>query len=46
MPIGAVVTRDEIPSSQNAKLKSLLETGLKLFQGHERHAEHVAAGLK
>jgi putative membrane protein len=35
-----------IPSAQNAELKSLLETGLKIFQGHEMHAEHVAAGLK
>ncbi|WP_027998350.1 DUF4142 domain-containing protein [Sinorhizobium arboris] len=35
-----------IPSAQNAELKSLLETGLKLFQGHEQHAEHVAAELK
>lgn len=35
-----------IPSAQNAELKSLLETGLKLFQGHQQHAEHVAAGLK
>ncbi|WP_313193806.1 DUF4142 domain-containing protein [Shinella zoogloeoides] len=35
-----------IPSAQNAELKSLLETGLKLFQGHEQHAEHVAADLK
>jgi putative membrane protein len=35
-----------IPSAQNAELKSLLETGLKIFQGHEQHAEHVAAELK
>jgi putative membrane protein len=35
-----------IPSSHNAELKSLLETGLKIFQGHEQHAEHVAAELK
>ena len=35
-----------IPSSSNAELKSLLQTGLKLFQGHEQHAEHVAADLK
>jgi putative membrane protein len=35
-----------IPSAQNAELKGLLETGLKLFQGHQAHAEHVAAGLK
>ena len=35
-----------IPSAQNAELKSLLETGLKVFQGHEQHAEHVAAEFK
>jgi putative membrane protein len=32
-----------IPSADNAELKSLLQTGLKIFQGHEQHAEHVAA---
>jgi putative membrane protein len=35
-----------IPSASNAELKSLLQTGLKIFQGHEQHAEHVAAMLK
>ncbi|PSJ56618.1 DUF4142 domain-containing protein [Pseudaminobacter soli (ex Li et al. 2025)] len=35
-----------IPSASNAELKSLLETGLKVFQGHQQHAEHVAAELK
>ncbi len=35
-----------IPSASNAELKSLLETGLKIFQGHEQHAEHVASDLK
>ena len=35
-----------IPSAGNAELKSLLETGLKIFQGHEMHAEHVASELK
>ncbi|MEZ2127169.1 MULTISPECIES: DUF4142 domain-containing protein [unclassified Sinorhizobium] len=35
-----------IPSAQNPDLKDLLETGLKVFQGHEQHAEHVAAELK
>jgi len=35
-----------IPDSTNAELKSLLQTGLKIFQGHEQHAEHIAAGLK
>ena len=35
-----------IPSASNAELKSLLQTGLKIFQGHEQHAEHVAGMLK
>lgn len=35
-----------IPSAGNAELKDLLKTGLKIFQGHEEHAEHVAADLK
>ncbi len=35
-----------IPSASNAELKDLLSTGLKIFQGHEQHAEHVAADLK
>jgi putative membrane protein len=35
-----------IPSASNAELKSLLETGLKIFEGHQQHAEHVAAELK
>jgi putative membrane protein len=35
-----------IPDASNAELKSLLQTGLKIFQGHEQHAEHVASMLK
>ena len=35
-----------IPSASNAELKSLLQTGLEIFQGHQQHAEHVAAELK
>ena len=35
-----------IPNTKNAELKSLLQTGLKLFQGHEQHAEHVASMVK
>ena len=35
-----------IPSASNGELKSLLQTGLKIFQGHEQHAEHVAADVK
>jgi putative membrane protein len=32
-----------IPNAQNAELKGLLETGLKLFKEHQAHAEHLAA---
>jgi putative membrane protein len=35
-----------IPSASNPELKGLLQTGLKLFQGHQQHAEQVAAELK
>ena len=35
-----------IPDAQNAELKSLLQTGQKLFQMHEQHAEQVVAALK
>jgi putative membrane protein len=35
-----------IPGSQNAELKSLLQTGLALFQAHQAHAEHLAMSLK
>jgi putative membrane protein len=35
-----------IPSASNGELKSLLQTGLKIFQGHEQHAEMVAGKLK
>ncbi|HEX5071398.1 MAG TPA: DUF4142 domain-containing protein [Vicinamibacterales bacterium] len=35
-----------IPSATNAELKSLLQTGLKLFQGHQQHAEHAAMSVK
>ena len=35
-----------IPSATNPDLKALLTTGLKIFQGHEQHAEHVAAQFK
>ena len=35
-----------IPSAQNAELKDLLSTGLKIFEGHQQHAEHVLSDLK
>jgi putative membrane protein len=35
-----------IPSASNAELKELLQTGLKIFQGHLQHAEQVAQAIK
>ena len=35
-----------IPSAKNAELKGLLQTGLKLFQEHQAHAEHLAMSVK
>lgn len=35
-----------IPASHNPELKSLLETGLALFQEHQEHAEHLAKSLR
>jgi len=34
-----------IPDASNAELKSLLQTGLSLFQAHQAHAEHLAMSL-
>jgi putative membrane protein len=35
-----------IPGASNSELKDLLTTGLKIFQGHQQHAEQVAAQFK
>jgi putative membrane protein len=35
-----------IPGASNPELKDLLTTGLKIFQGHQQHAEQVAAEFK
>ncbi|MBV8848702.1 MAG: DUF4142 domain-containing protein [Methylobacteriaceae bacterium] len=34
-----------IPAASNPELKELLQTGLKIFQGHQQHAEQVAKSL-
>ena len=34
-----------IPNAKNGELKSLLQTGLKLFTEHQQHAEHVGHDL-
>jgi putative membrane protein len=35
-----------IPSASNGELKSLLQAGLTMFQGHEQHAEMIDGKLK
>ncbi len=35
-----------IPAAQNAELKTLLQTGSKLFHSHEMHAEHLVQELQ
>ncbi|MDQ6867707.1 MAG: DUF4142 domain-containing protein [Pseudomonadota bacterium] len=35
-----------IPAAQNGEVKSLLETGLKLFKEHQKHAERLVHELK
>ena len=35
-----------IPSSTNGELKALLQQGLKIFKGHQQHAEHTLEKVK
>ena len=44
--VNAALGSTLIPSADNAELKALLETGLKLFSEHQRHSEHLAAKLQ
>ena len=41
---GAVDTQ-LIPSASNGELKGLLKVGLKIFRGHQQHAEHMVDKL-
>jgi putative membrane protein len=43
--VNAALSSTLIPDAQNAELKSLLQTGLKLFEGHQQHAEALAKQL-
>lgn len=43
--VNSTVQGTLIPSATNGELKALLGTGLKIFQGHEQHAEELAASL-
>jgi putative membrane protein len=42
--VNGALSETLIPNAQNPELKSLLQTGLKLFTDHQTHAEHLAAG--
>ncbi len=42
----AAISGTLIPNAENTELKSLLQSGFKLFTEHEAHAEHLAASLK
>jgi putative membrane protein len=44
--VNAALQNTLIPAASNQELKDLLTTGLKIFQGHEQHAEHVAMEFK
>jgi putative membrane protein len=43
--VNGALSKTLIPNAQNAELKGLLQTGLKLFTEHQIHAEHLAHGL-
>jgi putative membrane protein len=44
--VNGALEKTLIPSAKNAELKSLLQTGLTLFEEHQAHAEKVAKELK
>ena len=41
--VNGALSKTLIPNTQNAELKGLLQTGLKLFTEHQMHAEHLAS---
>jgi putative membrane protein len=44
--VNEALAKTLIPEADNAELKSLLTTGLTLFQEHQRHAEAIAKVLR
>ena len=44
--VNGALSTSLIPSAQNAELKTLLETGLTLFQAHQKHAEQLEKSLR
>ena len=43
--VNEALSKTLIPDAQNVELKSLLEQGLKLFEGHQQHAETLTKRL-
>ena len=43
--VNGALEKTLIPAAQNEELKSLLQTGLKLFTEHEKHAENLVSEL-
>ena len=44
--VNGALSKTLIPNAENAELKGLLQTGLKLFTEHQLHAEHLAHGQR
>lgn len=44
--VNGALSTSLIPSANNAELKALLETGLTLFQEHQKHAEQIEKNLR
>ena len=44
--VNSALEKTLIPSAQNGELKSLLQTGLKLFKEHEKHAVKLVSELQ
>jgi putative membrane protein len=44
--VNAALSGTLIPGAHNAELKSLLETGLTLFQEHQKHAEQLTQSVR
>jgi putative membrane protein len=43
--VDAALKNTLIPAASHPELKELLSTGLKIFEGHEQHAEHLVQTL-
>src|SRR5215475_3702939 len=44
--VNAALSDTLIPNAQNAELKALLQSGLGVFQAHQKHAEQLASQLQ